>query len=126
MQEKQYSISLQQRYTENLHIVFWLVKDLSWCMEWRFIGVAMILPTFIIALVITWRNRKIMSETCHNLAVTFWIAANAYWMLSEFLKFNEVKIYNDITYKHLAIAPFTIGILILMYYYLWQAPRQKK
>ncbi len=33
--EKQYNIPLKYRKMENLHIVFWLFKDISWCMFWR-------------------------------------------------------------------------------------------
>lgn len=33
------------RGMENLHIVFWLVKDMSWAMLWRPLGIAMIVPT---------------------------------------------------------------------------------
>ncbi len=125
-EEQQYSIPHQLRIIENLHIVFWLFKDLSWCMEFKALGIAMIIPTLTIGIIITWRNRAVVGETFHNLAVLFWILANSYWMISEFLKFNETKVYNDITYKHLAIVPFSIGILLLAYYYLWYAPRHKK
>ena len=46
--EATYNIPLRYRKMENLHIVFWLFKDISWCMVWRPLGLAMILPTLII------------------------------------------------------------------------------
>jgi len=107
---------------ENLHIVFWLLKDISWCMVWRPLGIAMIFPTLIIAIVIAFRTRQFMSEVCHNVAIVFWITANAYWMISEFFYFEDVIVYHSITYKYLAIIPFCIGILILAYYYLVWRP----
>ncbi|MEP6594676.1 MAG: hypothetical protein ABJA71_01970 [Ginsengibacter sp.] len=117
-----YTIPLRYRKMENLHIVFWLFKDISWCMIWRPLGIAMIFPTLIIAIVISFRTRQYMSEVCHNVAIVFWITANAYWMISEFFNFDTAMVYDDIPYKYLAIIPFSIGILILAYYYLLWMP----
>ena len=121
--EANYTIPLSYRKMENLHIVFWLFKDISWCMIWRPLGIAMIFPTLIISIVIAYRTRQYMSELCHNVAISFWITANAYWMLSEFFKIDTDIVYGDITYKHLAIIPFAIGILLLGFYYLIWKPK---
>ena len=123
--EQTYNIPLRFRKMENLHIVFWLFKDISWCMIWRPLGIAMIFPTLIIAIVIAMRTRQYMSEVCHNVAIVFWITANAYWMISEFFHFDTLVVYGDITYKYLAIIPFSIGILMLAYYYLVWRPMHK-
>ncbi|MCF6404557.1 hypothetical protein L3C95_16795 [Chitinophaga filiformis] len=108
---------------ENLHIVFWLLKDIGWCLIWKPLGIAMIFPTLIIAIVIAYRTRQFMSELCHNLAIAVWITANSYWMVSEFLHFDAEIITGSITYKHLALIPFLTGVLILGYYYAWYKPR---
>lgn len=121
-----YSIPLGYRKMENLHIVFWLLKDISWCMIWKPLGISMIFPTLIISIVIAWRTRQFMSELCHNVAITVWIAANSYWMISEFFHFDTVVITGDITYKHLALIPFVTGILFLAYFYLYYQPRHKE
>jgi hypothetical protein len=34
---------------DNLHILFWLLKDISWVMEWRFFWVTMIIPALFFA-----------------------------------------------------------------------------
>jgi hypothetical protein len=120
-----YSIPLRYRKMENLHIVFWLFKDISWCMIWKPLGVAMIFPTLIIAIIITLRTRQFMSEVCHNLAIVFWITANSYWMISEFLHFDGQSLFGEYTFKHLAIIPFILGILVLGYYYLLWKPMHK-
>lgn len=125
MSTQTYSIPLKYRKMENLHIVFWLFKDISWCMIWKPLGIAMIFPTLIIAIIISIRTRHLMSEVCHNVAIVFWITANAYWMISEFLYFDEIIMYKTITYRYLAIIPFAIGILILMWYYLFWKPMHK-
>jgi hypothetical protein len=110
---------------ENLHIVFWLLKDISWCMIWKPLGIAMVFPTLIIAIIITIRNRQYVSELCHNIAIVVWITANSYWMISEFFQFDAVPFYKNITYKYLAIIPFSIGILTLAWYYLYWKPTHK-
>jgi len=121
-----YTIPIRYRMMENLHIVFWLFKDLSWCLMWKPIAIIMIIPTLIISVVIAWRTRRIVSELCHNAAISIWIAANSYWMLSEFFGFDSRVVTGSITFKHLAVIPFVMGILILGYYYLWWAPRNKR
>lgn len=94
-------------------------------MIWKPLGIAMIFPTLIIAIVIMLRTRQFMSEVCHNMAIVVWISANSYWMISEFLHFDTNPLFGVYTYKHLAIIPFMVGIIILGYYYLWWQPRNK-
>lgn len=125
MSTETYSIPLRYRKMENLHIVFWLLKDISWCMIWRPLGIAMIFPTLIIAIIIAVRTRQYMSEVCHNLAIVVWITANSYWMISEFLHFDSIIILGEYTYKHIALIPFLSGVFILLYYYAWWKPRHK-
>jgi len=124
--EAYYSIPLRFRKMENLHIAFWLLKDISWCMIWRPLGIAMIVPTLLVAIIITIRNRQYMSEICHNLAIVFWIMANAYWMISEFFLFDGIPLYEDFSYKYLALLPFSAGLIILAYYYFLWKPRHKR
>ncbi len=125
MKDDEYVIPLRYRKMENMHIIFWLFKDISWCMLWKPLGIAMIFPTLIIALLITVRTRQFMSEVCHNLAVVFWIVANSYWMITEFFHFEGSPLFGAYTFKHLAIVPFVLGILTLGYYYLWWRPRNE-
>lgn len=121
-----FAIPQRFRRMENLHILFWLMKDMSWVMVWRPLGLAMILPTLVIAIVITIRTRRYMSEFCHNLAVVFWIAANSYWMICEFFVFDSDPLnFYDYSYKDLTIVPFSMGLLVLAFYYIWWKPRHK-
>ena len=115
-----YVIPARYRKMENMHIVFWLFKDISWCMLWKELGIAMVFPTLIVAIVIAWRTRSMKSELAHNLAITFWIAANSYWMISEFFGFDSIQLFNSYSGKHLALIPFITGIGILANYYLFQ------
>lgn len=125
-QEPVYAIPASFRRMENLHIVFWLLKDVGWCMIWKPLGLTMIVPTLLIAVAIAWRTRHLASERAHNLAIILWISANSYWMISEFFGFDEVKLGHGFTGKHLALIPFTLGLLVLAYYYLWQKPRETR
>lgn len=124
--ESTYSIPVAYRKTENQHILFWLLKDISWCMIWRPLGMAMIFPTLIIAIIICYRTRHMVSELAHNLAIVFWITANSYWMTSEFFGFDTMKVAKSITGKHLALISFLTGLLILIWYYAIMKPREEK
>lgn len=123
--EPAYRIPLSYRRMENMHIVFWLFKDVSWCMIWKPLGIIMIFPTLIISIIIAWRTRQLVSELCHNLAITIWISANSYWMISEFLHFDDHIAFGAFTYKHLTMIPFCLGLAILAYYYLYWKPKNK-
>jgi len=120
-----YIIPIQYRKMENLHIVFWLFKDIAWCLGIPLLGIIMIVPTLIISIVISWRTRQFMSELCHNVAITVWISANSFWMITEFFHFDTQIAFLGITYKHLAMIPFGIGVVILAFYYLIWKPRHK-
>ena len=125
-QQNYYNIPIQYRKMENLHIVFWIFKDIGWCMGFAWLGILMIIPTIIISIVIAWRTRNIVSELCHNLAITVWISANSFWMCAEFFGVDELEIGYGFTLKHLAMIPFLIGMSILGYYYIWYKPRHKE
>ena len=122
--DSQYIIPARFRRMENMHIAFWLMKDISWCMIWKELGITMIVPTLSVAIWIAWKNREIKSELAHNLAIVFWITANAYWMISEFFGFDDALVWRDFTGKHVALLPFISGAMILLYYYVIQRPRE--
>jgi hypothetical protein len=58
------------------------------------------------------------------MAVSFWIIANSYWMVSEFFAFDEAHIWRGIEARHLAVVPFVLGLGFLAYYYLFQKRRE--
>ena len=51
-QQDYYNIPIQYRKMENLHIVFWIFKDIGWCMGFAWLGISMIVPTMIVSIVI--------------------------------------------------------------------------
>ena len=117
---KVYSIPDRFRRIENLHIVFWLLKDISWAMFWRPIGLVMFIPTILVAVLITWQTRHLKSELFHNLAILFWITANGYWMITEFF-WPAID-----TLRYYAAIPFSIGIFFIATYYLVILPKERK
>lgn len=97
------------RVKENLHIVMWLFKDFCWIMDFKPLGMLMILPTLILALHLSWQYRHMRSELFHNLAVTCWIMANSVWMTGEF--------FFDDTWRPGAMVFFLIGIALIVSFY---------
>jgi len=96
---------------DNLHILFWLIKDMSWCLMSKTIGSLMIVPTILIALIILFRSREHLTSFVHNLAVLFWISANSLWMLGEMYCSDCTKPY--------AIWLFSTGMGVLLLYYTY-------
>jgi hypothetical protein len=107
------------RKYENLHIVFWLLKDMSWCMGWKTLALVMIFPTLCVAFMVLlylW-NKK--TERYHNLAVLSWIIANSYWMSTELFQFDKIiSPLGGYTFEQLAIIPFASGLMLILGYHL--------
>ena len=114
-----YSVPAKFRSLENLHVLFWLVKDICWCIGFKPLGVAMIFPTLSVAVYIMIKNRQIVSELTHNLAIIFWITANSIWMIFEFTGTDEQL-------KNYCLIPFGLGLAILIYYYAVYLPTSRK
>lgn len=105
------------RRVENVHIFLWLLKDSCWVMDFQTLGVCMIFPTILVAFLITWRMRKVVTELFHNIAVCCWVCANSVWMIGEF--------YYDDTTRPYATVFFVTGVLVMAYYYLFLNSKSK-
>jgi hypothetical protein len=102
------------RKFESMHIVFWLIKDTCWMMEWKWLGAIMIVPTVSLAIYLAFKT--IGTRDFHlNVAIFFWISANSFWMLMEF--------FNDNHYKNFAAVPFALGFLFVALFYI--LPKKK-
>jgi hypothetical protein len=106
------------RKLENLHVVLWLLKDASWCSDWKVLGLAAAVPTIVLAARICWMSRHSFSETAHNGAVCLWICANIIWMIGEFF-------YQDMT-RPFAKVFFFLGAALLIGYYAVSAVIPKR
>ena len=78
----------------------------------------MIVPTMFVAFLITYQTRKITSELIHNLAVVLWLLANCSWMTGEFFNL-EKNLVGQYGLRQLSLIPFSIGVILLGYYYLF-------
>lgn len=103
------------REIENGHIVLWLIKDTCWCTGFKPLGMLMIIPTLAVAAHITWSSRNDAHDLWTNIAVCFWIMANAVWMTGEFY-------FND-GLRPVAYVFFALGLLSLVAYYGARATR---
>lgn len=105
------------RFFENLHVLFWLIKDMCWCMLYKPLALAMIFPTLTLAIYFTIKFRKDDMELAHNIAVCAWITANSIWMIGEFYYEDGLRFY--------AASSFGIGLMVLIIYYLAVLPYNK-
>ena len=108
MREKSFFQNIREY--ENLHIALWLVKDTCWCLSqnlpfMKLPGMLMIIPTLFVAVDITLRSRKELSDLFHNTAVCLWISANATWMTGEFF-------YED-SFRPFAMIFFVAGLIVV-------------
>ncbi len=106
------------RQYENLHIAFWLIKDSCWVTSFKPLGMFMIIPTLFVAMHITYRSRKNISDLFHNIAVSLWISANAIWMTGEFFFHDTLRPY--------ATVFFALGLIVVAYYYVVLFPKIAK
>ena len=116
-ESKIYYIPYKFRRVENLHILLWLIKDACWAINLKIPALVMIIPTLVVAILITYQTRKITSEFLHNLAIDFWITANCTWMVGEFTGW-DVNLVGKYGLREFSLIPFGIGLIILAYYYL--------
>lgn len=110
-------MDLNLRKKENLHVVFWLVKDFAWLADLKWIGVGMAVPTLLLSLWLTWKSRSNRSDFFHNMAVTCWISGNITWMFREFF-FDDTK-------RYLAWPFFFAGFVFIGWYYLSEIIRRR-
>lgn len=106
------------RDIENLHITLWLIKDASWVMLWKPLGMFMILPTVFVAFYLTIKSWSDLKERLHNMAVCCWILANSTWMTGEF--------YFDDHFRPMASTLFVLGLVCIAYWHIHKFRTNRK
>ena len=74
------------RQYEQCHILFWMGKDLSWIMGWKWSWLACLVPTYVIGIHFLWEalnTRRMTIECTFYLATILWITGNALWAFGE-------------------------------------------
>jgi hypothetical protein len=77
-------------------------------LEFKWLGILMVIPTLSIAGIIVYITRKTV-DVFLNLAILFWISANSFWMFIEFFSTGELKYWASI--------PFSLGFIFVGIYY---------
>ncbi|MCC7299138.1 MAG: hypothetical protein IT244_12455 [Bacteroidia bacterium] len=103
-------MTMDLRSKENLHILFWLLKDFAWIAGFKILGCCMIVPTVTLAFWLTWKGWSTIDDRLHNLAVTCWIVANSIWMFGEFFLKDQTRPF--------AIPFFIVGLALMFWYYV--------
>ena len=70
------------REYENIHILFWLGKDVAWINLIPSMWVIFLVPTFGIAwdmVFVTFWKKHLMIDHAHNVTILIWVMANAIW-----------------------------------------------
>jgi hypothetical protein len=94
-------------HLENIHVLLWLIKDACWMLNFKTMGLMMVVPTLTVAFYFVLKSSKDLFQRISSMAVFCWISANAWWMISEFY-FEDLKLF--------ALLPFTIGFSLMLYY----------
>jgi hypothetical protein len=104
------------RKFESMHIFLWLIKDSCWMLEYKVLGVVMVLPTLALAAFLIFKTFR-SPDFYINMAIFFWICGNSFWMSMEF--FNESR------FKNYASIPFALGFVFLGLFYINKEIRRK-
>lgn len=100
--------TISNAFFDRIHILFWLCKDSSWLLGFKFLGTILIIPTIGVSLAMVWLNRNDRLPFLIELAVLCWICANSIWMIDEFY---------ELGIKFISIYLFLSGIGIILYSY---------
>ena len=101
-----------------LPVALWLLKDACWVMGFHFAAMLMIVPTLAVAIFMAWNSKKSSTQLFHNVALCYWIAANAMWMTGAFFQNDALLPY--------AMVLFVAGMIVVAAYYALIYPRNQK
>lgn len=109
---------------EGLHIFVWLIKDFCWCLNFKELGILMIVPTLLISLLFIYKTKNNLSQLITNISITLWVTANSLWMLSEFFEMTQTTIF-FLPIKYYFGALFVIGLLNIIVYHIYRLVNNK-
>ena len=73
-----------------MHVFFWLVKDMCWCLHLTALATLMVFPTVSLTGYILFTQKESREE---NLILTCWVMMNVFWMLHELHGTSKSPIY---------------------------------
>lgn len=88
---------------EHFHSLLWLLKDICWLLLLPIVGSIILVPTVGLAIFISWKSFSDRFQFFQNLSITFWVSANATWMVGE--------LFYDDTTRPYALGFVTLGLV---------------
>ncbi len=88
----------QHQIQENIHIVFWLLKDFAWIMHFRAFGFLMAIPTFVLSVYITLKSLS----TCFDIYYKWMFLQIRYTLkLTGGLEISEIGSWRDLRFNEI-------------------------
>jgi hypothetical protein len=141
----------QLKAKENLHVVFWLLKDFAWLMHFRLLGMTMVLPTILLGFWITLRTYRLAVLASEEFAKRdefvgladsesgingkssireIWSdfyhnLAISCWILGNGVWMTGEFFFDD-SIRPLAMPFFFLGLLVVSFYYVFVGKRTVK
>lgn len=114
--KKRHYTLLNQRQLDIIHVPLWIIKDTCWMMEFKALGVLMIIPTISVAIILCYKSRNYLQRLLLNGSVLCWVSANALWMLNDFF---------DLNIHWLSLMLFSLGLIVVAIYVYFRIRRHK-
>ena len=73
-----------------IHIFSWILKDVFWCLHFKWAATFMIAPTLIISVISILKEKENQEE---NIVLLFWILMNSFWMIHELHSGPKLPVY---------------------------------
>lgn len=128
---------------ELVHVFFWLLKDYCWCTGDKRMWIIGAIPTLLFSIDfvrISFKNKKLLVDSCHYVATLIWVISNLTWACVELFSLGSDKSesYNRLSnhpngrligalFLLLSYVPiFPIMILYFIYVILWKLNKLPK
>jgi hypothetical protein len=69
---------------QEVHFTSWLIKDVFWCLKFKWLATFMVFPTIFLTIFILVKEKENRDT---NLILTSWVLMNIFWMLHELQNF---------------------------------------
>lgn len=99
------------RHIENIHIYFWILKDLGWLLDNPYVSITFGILSLLILMILFYINTNY--EELYFICVTFiWLFSNFIWMVGDVLQ------YDTKVYQFICSCGMTLGICLIACYYV--------
>lgn len=71
---------------QEVHFTSWLIKDVFWCLKFKWLATMMVFPTLFLTVFILIKEKENRNT---NLILSSWVLMNIFWMLHELQNFPQ-------------------------------------